>query len=46
MSWMMLWKISLIVSIACFAVMAVIVSIGGALDVRRLFQRLRDDETK
>ena len=44
MSWMLLWKIVLLFTIGCFAVMAVVVTIGGAGDIRRLFQRLREDE--
>ncbi|MBC8354665.1 MAG: hypothetical protein H8E66_21925 [Planctomycetes bacterium] len=44
MSWMLLWKVVLLLSIGCFALMAVIVTIGGAVDVRRLFRRLREDE--
>ena len=44
MSWMLLWKIVLLVSISCFALMAVVVTIGGAHDVRKLFRRLHEDE--
>jgi hypothetical protein len=44
MSWMLLWKIVLLFSIGCFAIMAVVVTIGGAVDVYRLFERLRKDE--
>ncbi len=44
MSWMLLWKIVLLSSISCFAIMAVLVTIGGAFDVRKLFRRLREDE--
>ncbi len=44
MSWILLWKFVLVISIGCFALMAIIVSIGGASDIRRLFQHLREDE--
>ncbi len=44
MSWMLLWKAVLLFSIGCFAVLAVVVTIGGAFDIRKLFQRLRDDK--
>jgi hypothetical protein len=42
---MLLWKIVFLVSVALFAIMAVVVTIGGALDVRRLFAKLREEET-
>ena len=44
MSWMLLWKIVLLFSIGCFAIMAVVATIGGAVDIGRLFARLRRDE--
>ena len=40
--WILLWKACLIGAMAVFAVTAVAVTIGGAIDVRRLLQRLRD----
>jgi hypothetical protein len=43
MTWMLLWEIVFLVTTGCFAVMAVIVTIGGVFDIRRLFQKLRDD---
>ena len=43
MSWMLVWKIVLLLAIVCFTIMTVVVTIGGALDIRRLFQQLRDD---
>ncbi len=46
MSWMMLWKLVLLISIGCFAIMAVIVTIGGALDIRELFRRLKEGKDK
>ncbi len=39
--WIMLWKIVLIGGISLFAVLAVVVSIGGFFDIRRLFRTLR-----
>jgi hypothetical protein len=40
MSWMLLWKIVFIAGVIGFSVMAIWVTIAGARDVRRLFQRL------
>ena len=42
-TWMTIWKIVLIGGIGLFAVLAVIVSIGGFLDVAKLIKRLRED---
>lgn len=42
--WILLWKIVFIVTIAVFLVMAVLVSWFGAGDIRRLLQRLQDDD--
>ena len=38
--WMLIWKIVLIGGISLFAILAVVVSIGGFFDVRRLFRTL------
>lgn len=38
--WIFLWKSVLILGITVFAGMAVWVSIGGAKDIRRLFERI------
>ena len=46
MNWMLLWKVVLLTSIGLFAVMAVITTIGGAFDIRRLFARLRERDEK
>ena len=35
-SWMLLWKIVLIVGVGLFAVLAVFVTVGGFFDVKRL----------
>ncbi|MFV1966832.1 MAG: hypothetical protein ACC628_15510 [Pirellulaceae bacterium] len=44
--WVIAWKLVLILTLAGFAVMAVCVTIGGAVDVRNLLRRLQagDDE--
>ena len=42
-SWIALWKIVLILGIGGFSVMAVWVTIGGALDVRKLLRSLREE---
>jgi Sec-independent protein translocase protein TatA len=38
--WITLWKIVLIGGLILFGSMAVWVTIGGAFDIRRLFQRI------
>jgi hypothetical protein len=42
MSWMLLWKITFIVGVTLFAVMAVWVTIAGAKDIKRLFKRIEE----
>ena len=42
--WIWTWTICLVAAVAAFAVMAVLVSIGGAFDIRRLFRRLRESK--
>lgn len=44
--WMLLWKALFIAGVSMFAVLAVVVSIGGAFDIRRLFKTLYDDHTR
>lgn len=44
MTWMLLWKIVLLISLFLFAIVAVVTTIGGAFDIRKLFRRLREDE--
>ncbi len=44
--WILLWKAVLIGGVGLFAVLAVVVTIGGAFDVRRLFQTLREDHAR
>lgn len=42
MDWMTIWKVVLVVSLALFAGLAIVTAVLGAGDVRRLFQRLKD----
>ncbi len=42
--WEGVWKVTLIGTCGLFAVMSVLVIVGGALDVRKLFRRLRERE--
>lgn len=44
--WMFLWKFVLIISLILFAGLAIVVTIGGAGDIRRLFQALRDEHAR
>ena len=44
MTWELLWKIVLIVVLAAFAIMAVLVTVFGARDIRKLLKGLRDDD--
>ena len=39
--WIWLWKAVFVISIGLFSVLAVVVSIGGALDVVKLIRSLR-----
>jgi hypothetical protein len=40
--WIVLWKIVLVGGLILFGSMAVWVTIGGAFDIRRLFQRIAE----
>lgn len=44
--WMLLWKALFLVGVSLFAVLAVVVSIGGAVDIRRLFRTLREEHAR
>ena len=44
--WSWLWTIMLIVGIGLFATLAVAVTIGGALDIRKLLRTLREEHAK
>ena len=41
--WVLLWKAVLIGGLALFAVLAIVVTVGGALDIGRLFRTLREE---
>lgn len=43
MSWMLFWKVCFVVVLGVFTVMALLVSVLGARDVRNLLRRLRDE---
>ena len=40
--WIVLWKVVLIVALLAFAAMSVVVTIGGASDLRKLVKRLSE----
>jgi hypothetical protein len=40
--WAALWKVLLIGGVGLFAAMAVVVSIGGIFDIKRLFARIAE----
>lgn len=42
MTWILFWKIVFVAVMAVFALMAVLVSLFGARDIRRLIAGLRD----
>jgi len=42
--WEGVWKLTLIGTCGLFAVMSVLVIVGGALDIRKLLRRLRERE--
>ncbi len=42
--WIWLWKVVFVLSIAMFAIMAIATSIGGAADIKKLFQRLSSEK--
>lgn len=44
--WVLLWKVVLVVGLAVFAGMAVWVTIGGARDIKRLFNRLDEQHRR
>lgn len=45
-SWIWIWKASLIGTLGVFAVLAVVVTIGGAYDVLQLLKSLKDPQNK
>ena len=42
--WEWIWKVTLISTCGLFGLLSVLVIVGGALDVRKLFHRLRERE--
>jgi len=42
--WEWIWKVTLIGTCGLFGLLSVLVIVGGALDVRKLFRRLRERE--
>ncbi len=44
--WVWLWKCVLIVGVGLFAILAVVVTIGGASDIRKLFRTLREEHAR
>ena len=44
MTWILLWKTILILTLASFTVMAVFVTVLGARDIRKLLAALRQPE--
>ena len=41
MSWQLIWEVVLAVAVTGFAVMAVVVTVGGFRDLRALMRRLK-----
>ena len=44
--WTMLWEAVLLGSVGLFAVLVVVVAIGGAVDVARLLRSLREEHAR
>ena len=44
--WILLWKFVLIAGVGLFAMLAVVVTIGGAFDIRKLLRTLREEHAK
>ena len=44
--WIALWKVVLIGGVGLFAALAIVVTIGGAVDIRNLFRTLREQHDK
>ena len=41
MNWLEFWRITLLLAFVSFAILAVVVSISGAFDLREMFRRLK-----
>ena len=46
LGWPGVWKVTLIGTSGLFAIMSLLVIVGGALDVRKLFRRLQEQQEK
>ncbi len=44
--WIFLWQALLILALILFAIMAVVVTIGGAVDIVRLLRTLREEHAR
>lgn len=44
MSWELLWKVVLVAVVGLFALMAILVTVLGARDIRKLLRGLREEE--
>ncbi len=44
--WIWFWTIFLLASLALFAVLVVVVSIGGFFDIKRMFARLKEQHDR
>ena len=42
-SWSIFWKIVFIIGVGMFAILSIVVIIGGAKDIRTLIQRLKKE---
>ena len=42
-SWTIFWKIVFIIGVGMFAILTVLVTVGGAIDVRKLIRRLKSE---
>ena len=45
-AWMMLWKVLLVASLSFFGLMAVLVTIGGGFDVKRMLTRVEESHRR
>lgn len=43
-AWQQLWTGVLVIGVLLFALLAVVVTVGGALDVRKLFERIKSEQ--
>ena len=42
--WIGLWKLCLILGLVAFAAMAIVVTVGGASDIRKMISSLREPD--